>query len=287
MSRARKRRLSADSICGSPGNQILRMKLSSGPRGVSWAFLTKLPSYSRTADNRDVMHPLRKLARRFGFDVHRFNGFSSEEFRLNHMLSVHGISLVLDVGANCGQYAAMLREAGYCGRIVSFEPQADMHRRLVNASQNDPKWTAADRMALGASRSTVMMNVSRSSTSTSLLPALKWLSDADPNSAHIGAEEVQIVTLDEAASAYLYESDRTFLKLDVQGFESAVLDGGTEVLGRAVGIQVEMSFIALYQGQATFEDMYRRLTACGFIPWTILQGFCDMSSGRSYQCDCV
>jgi FkbM family methyltransferase len=234
------------------------------------------------------MHPLRKIVRRFGLDVHRFNPFSSDEYRLNHMLSSHGVNLVLDVGANRGQYATFLRDAGYRNRIVSFEPQADMHSLLVRASSNDPEWTIAHRVALGASRSTVKINLSRNRAATSLLTPLNRLSNLDPDSTDfIGAESVQIVPLDEAASLYISGSERMFLKLDVQGFEGPVLDGAVEVVGRAVGLQVEMTFVALYDGQALFEDLYRRVTAAGFTLWTILQGFCDMSSGRSHQCDFV
>lgn len=38
------------------------------------------------------------------------------------MVSRLGIHVVLDVGANAGDYAAELRKKGFKGRIMSFDP---------------------------------------------------------------------------------------------------------------------------------------------------------------------
>ena len=38
------------------------------------------------------------------------------------LISLKEIDLIIDVGANIGQYATLIREYGYKGRISSFEP---------------------------------------------------------------------------------------------------------------------------------------------------------------------
>lgn len=58
---------------------------------------------------------------------------------LRSMLRLHQIDLVLDVGANRGQFARLVRRLGYAGEIVSFEPlskyrselEADPHCHVV------------------------------------------------------------------------------------------------------------------------------------------------------------
>jgi FkbM family methyltransferase len=41
-----------------------------------------------------------------------------------------GINLVLDVGANVGQFGLSLRNRGYAGQIMSFEPVSDAFNEL-------------------------------------------------------------------------------------------------------------------------------------------------------------
>src|SRR6266704_6474169 len=52
------------------------------------------------------------------------SSFPSDDPGLRQMLTHLGISVVFDVGAHVGQYATRLRNIGYRGRIISFEPQA-------------------------------------------------------------------------------------------------------------------------------------------------------------------
>ena len=80
------------------------------------------------------------------------------------------MTVVLDVGANAGQYGRELRTLGYRGRIVSFEPQPGPFAALEAASTADPAWTAV-LLALGAEAGTAQMNVSALDVSSSTLRA--------------------------------------------------------------------------------------------------------------------
>ena len=63
---------------------------------------------------------LKKVAKRMGWVVARVTPSTSHAERIKRLLAHHRIDLVLDVGANAGQYGKLLRELGYSGRIISL-----------------------------------------------------------------------------------------------------------------------------------------------------------------------
>jgi FkbM family methyltransferase len=50
------------------------------------------------------------------------------------------VDLVVDVGANIGQYGRLLRDWGYDGRILSFEPMRDEYAVLSRVADADGWW---------------------------------------------------------------------------------------------------------------------------------------------------
>src|SRR5439155_10810610 len=78
------------------------------------------------------------------------------------------ITLVFDVGANVGQFGKLLRNSGYGGRIVSFEPVNSAYAQLSSAAAHDPNWTTIP-AALGTSKGEATINVNRNSDMSSLL----------------------------------------------------------------------------------------------------------------------
>lgn len=201
------------------------------------------------------------------------------------MLDYHGVDLLLDVGANVGQFAGSIREAGYRGKLVSFEPLAEAHARLLQASRLDPAWEIAPRVAIGADEGEVEIQVSDNSFSSSVLTVLPDHIRAAPESACIGVENVRLSMLDTASRDYLEASRAPFIKIDTQGYEDRVLDGATEVLEKAVGLHLELSFVPLYEGQPLFDKVIDRLHDAGFHVWGLWQGIHDPESGRMLQVD--
>ena len=57
-----------------------------------------------------------------------------------------------------------------------------------------------------------------------------------------------------------------FLKMDIQGSEYAALESGPLTLRDCIAIQLEVSFIPLYQGQKTFGEIDVWMRAHGFLP---------------------
>lgn len=200
-------------------------------------------------------------------------------------LKAFRVDLVLDIGANRGQFARELIYAGYKDRIVSFEPQSTAYAGLLEASRHYPLWTAAPRCAIGDRSGVARLNLAGNSESSSLLPMMAIHRAAAPASRYIGTERVRVLRLDDAAESELKDSARPFLKIDVQGFESRVLDGAPHTLKLSVGLQVELDLVPLYEGSVPMENMVARLRALGFTLYRIMPGFSDRCSGRMLQVD--
>jgi FkbM family methyltransferase len=197
------------------------------------------------------------------------------------------IDLVLDVGANKGQFASKIRQCGYAGRIVSFEPLSQAHGELLKSSAADPMWDVYPRCALGDHDGEGEINIAGNSESSSILPMLESHRSAAPESAYQGKEVVPIKTLDAVAGKYLKDARSTFLKIDTQGFEWQVLDGARDTLPHIKGILVELSMVPLYEGQHQWREVIDRLEAEGFTLWAFKPVFSDQASGRTLQVDGV
>jgi FkbM family methyltransferase len=234
-----------------------------------------------------IKHSLRKSLNRVGWDVRRVDPSSLGLSQLARQLSIHQIEVVFDVGANTGQFAEMLREAGFPGRIVSFEPSAAAHAILSKHARRDADWIIAPRMALGDQDGTITLNVAGNSVSSSVLPMLPMHASAAPESRYVRTEAVDLRTLDSVSQELTRDDERIFLKLDVQGFEYKVLLGAQQFLHRVAGLQLELSLVPLYEGEHLFHPMLHDLEKSGYELWSVVPGFVDPHSGRFLQVDAV
>jgi len=233
------------------------------------------------------MTPLQRLARRLGYDLTPRRKAKALQAQLVQVLERFEISCVLDVGANTGQYAAMLREWGWRGRIVSFEPLADAHAALARRAAADPDWRIAPRVALGEIEGELEIEVSAESDMSSFLPQTELLRRISPSSHVLRRERVPVRRLDRIAGDFLGAIDRPFLKIDAQGYEPQVLAGASGLLGRVRGIQLELSLIRCYEGERDFREMIDLLRAAGFAPWLFFPGYFERKLGRQLQIDGV
>lgn len=112
---------------------------------------------------------LKKTAQRFGYDIMHLPTDPVVRQQID-LLRRHNINLVFDIGANVGQYGQRLREMGYAGQIVSFEPQPDAFQGVKSKADGDPNWTAVD-CAIGDYSGEAQINVSQNSYSSSILEA--------------------------------------------------------------------------------------------------------------------
>lgn len=194
--------------------------------------------------------------------------------------------VVVDVGANVGQFARTIRSFGYAGDIVSFEPVSSTYRRLAVNADDDPHWYTVN-CALGAAEGEATINISSNdSLSSSLLPMEDLHRDAFPGSGYVASEPVRVRRLDDVEVPAL-AADRVFLKVDAQGFEHEVVAGAEDLLGRTVGIQLELSLAPLYSGGWTFWDAMDWLRDQDFQPHHFVPGVVDRRTMQTLQVDVI
>lgn len=244
--------------------------------------------------NPHLKQTLRSLAEATGLEVKKTSVYTSQKLRHQLLFSQLPINLVLDVGANTGQFVHQCRAAGYQGEILSFEPSAAAHAALLQSAASDPQWTVADRVALGATTGEVEINIAANSYSSSILPMLDSHLAAAPNSAYLQKEKVPLRRLDDLLAHHLADHPTTtapshhiFLKLDVQGYESQVLAGAAQLLHHTLAVQLEMSLLPLYDGETLMPQMHAAMTAKGFDLWDLEPSFRDPATGRLLQIDAI
>jgi FkbM family methyltransferase len=228
---------------------------------------------------------VRSLAHLSGYEILSLERAHADRRCVATLLKEQRVNLVVDVGANLGQFAGWIREIGYRGRILSFEPLAQAHRGLGSIAKQDSLWTVAPRMALGDASGKIDIHVSGNSVSSSVLPMLPAHQQAAPDSAYVETEKVVVNRLDDVCPLVL--EDRLLLKVDVQGYERAVLDGAARVLKHCRAIVVEMSLVPLYAGQMLAMELWEYLMSLGFQAYYFNPGFLDPRSGRLLQMDGV
>lgn len=228
---------------------------------------------------------IKKTVKMFGFEIHRFTPSRSLTAQIVFSFRKFEIDLVLDVGANVGQFVQEIRSGGYQGNVVSFEPLSKAHDVLRQASEEDAKWDIYPRCALGDHIGEAEINIAGNSASSSLLPMLDSHLSAAPHTAYVGKESVPLLTLDSVATDYVAKFKNPFLKIDTQGFEWLVLNGAQNMLPHMRGVLIELSLLPLYEGQHLWLEIIARLENEGFVLWAIQPGFTDPDSGRSLQVD--
>ena len=233
-----------------------------------------------------LLSAAKSVLRSIGLEVSFANTAVTERNVLRPVFQSRKFSFVLDVGANTGQYGLLVRSCGHLGPIVSFEPLAVAYEKLIACAASDPLWTVAERTALGARASHTTINVAGNSVSSSLLAMNARHLEAEPRSAFIGTETIDVVALDDCFGRYVSASRGGFLKVDTQGYEMEVLRGAHRVLSESIDVvQTELSLVQLYEEQPLMLDICNLLKPYGFNLRHIIPGLKGPVGGALLQLD--
>lgn len=194
----------------------------------------------------------------------------------------YNLRIVVDIGANRGQFALVARHRASKARVISFEPLSVPSERFRQIFTGDERVTL-HQVAIGPYSGKATIHVSKMDDSSSLLPIGAAQNRLFPGTDEKGAEVVRVGSLDE----FLSPDDinpPAILKIDVQGFELEALKGCESLLEKFDYVYAECSFLELYEEQALADDVISWLRDRGFV----LSGVYNMSydyKGKAVQGD--
>lgn len=204
--------------------------------------------------------------------VHPFEAhLVTERVVLQRFYRHFGVDCVFDVGANCGQYAIMLREKiGFRGPIISFEPIPELAEQLKTdttvARGSEGNWFI-ETLALDREAGPATFNVMADSQFSSL----RRPANGQPlafDHANSVSREIRVMRSTIADELPKWQArlgfKRPFLKMDTQGNDLAVVEGAGDTLRAFVGLQSELAIRTLYAGAADYAETIAAYQARGF-----------------------
>jgi FkbM family methyltransferase len=197
-------------------------------------------------------------------------------------LNLLDVRTVVDIGANIGQFSLLAWRLFPQARIHAFEPQSVPAERFLKLFPPGSRATLY-RAAIGTRAGEIEMHISRRHDCSSLLPISATMTKVFPGTEEVGVARVSIGPL----ASFLSPDDivaPALLKIDVQGAELDVLHGCGDMLERFLYVYVELSFVALYVGQALCDECIAYLRTRGFRMRGI-HNLCEDRQGGSIQAD--
>ena len=175
------------------------------------------------------------------------------------------IDVVLDVGANEGQFGEEIRKI-WSGELHSFEPVPGSFRALERRAAGDEHWHV-HRFALGDRDHTATIRVSKLPVFSSLLPTNDFCAErfgSDATDVH--EESIDVRRLDAVLPTIIPQAagKRFFLKMDTQGYDLNVFRGLGGFLPRIVGMQSAISHLPIYDGMSHWTECLQEFEQAGF-----------------------
>ena len=180
---------------------------------------------------------------------------------VKRVIDDRGIRTILDIGAHVGLFGLMLRGLGFEGQIVSFEPSPRPFTEL--ASKTDGSWQAVQ-LALGDSDGVADLHIYQEHEEFTSLRRPSDYGRSNFGLTVIETVAVSVRRLDDVAEEMGVDAGSTFVKIDTQGHEQAVISGGSAFLSSAAALQIEIPMFGLYEGAPAGPALMLQVQQMGF-----------------------
>lgn len=216
----------------------------------------------------------------YSFDIAKY-----DLFLLKHIGDKKEITII-DIGAHNGAFTDLISNHYQLKNAILIEPLIDNVNYLRNhfTSSNIHIYPC---VVSDSENDDATFFVNGFSQTSSLLQ-IKGECD-ELSGVNVSLKEALIMktkTLDSILSEHEEINYIDLVKIDVQGTEHLVIDGGRKTLLNTKYIWVEVSFKPLYEKSALFEDIYDKLNKMGFILMEISPGH-KSTIGELLQADAL
>jgi FkbM family methyltransferase len=170
--------------------------------------------------------------------------------------------LIVDLGANEGNFTNAVLSFAPNARVVAVEPAPEPLARLRARFAGKPSVQIVGKAVSDRSGSAELHLTSHDHNSSLHRPRTEMQTlYEDPGWSVVAELEVETTSLDDLIG----EAEQVAaIKLDVQGGELAVLQGGEGVLERTQAVLMEVTFVSHYEDDADFQRLNRELLDRGF-----------------------
>lgn len=178
--------------------------------------------------------------------------------------------VVVDVGARWG-FSPAWDDLGDRYQAIGFEPDAEECERLAELHRQSGRPHRVVPLALGGRRGMATLHVTRQPACSSLFPPLAQAYRRHPGLEVVTPESTMVVDL-TTLDAWCAQEGVTgvdVIKVDTQGSELGVLQGGVKTLASVRAVEVEVEFNEIYEGAPLFGDVDRFLRSHGFVLWRL------------------
>lgn len=231
----------------------------------------------------------KKIAAFFGYEFTRINEsiFQNQQKHTFELIKRLNIDLVLDVGANMGQFSTDIRRAGYDSKIISFEPINTCFEHLNSIAD---KYWQIENYALGDTHKNETINISNKTVYSSILDTSQFgKANFTDSIKTVNKQKIEIKRLDDIISSLSksYKENNIFLKLDTQGYDSHVINGAIMTLQHVKMLQTEVSCKAIYEGAQPHYETLKQLSEIGFSITGIFPLSRDKNTMELLEFDCI
>lgn len=207
----------------------------------------------------------------------------------DRMMKANGIDVIIDVGANRGEFAHDLIKSGFSGTILSFEPVPATFEKLSKTAAQFESWHCF-KLALGEANSTATIHTHNEDVFSSILSPsdfgrTRYQTLKTSQNIEIEVRRLDAVLSDLIQNKTIDEKFCAFLKVDTQGYDLNVIHGASGFMDQIKMLQTEASIKAIYDGAPSYIDTLKVLQDLNFNPCAFNVVSREKSSGNIIEFD--